>query len=72
MRLSRSWWLFTWDGRVQRLQYLVAGTVLVAIKYAIDWSVAARFGEAWHIWNYFLPVHDISVSGIGARHPAGS
>ena len=25
-------WLFTWEGRVERLPYFLAGTVLVAVK----------------------------------------
>jgi uncharacterized membrane protein YhaH (DUF805 family) len=45
-----SWkWLFTFEGRVQRLEYFLAGIGLLAIKYAIDWSVAARFGEHWYL-----------------------
>jgi len=60
-------WLFSWEGCVQRRHYLVAGATLLAIKYAIDASVAAVFGEPWRIWNYFLP-HDISLLGLG-REP---
>jgi uncharacterized membrane protein YhaH (DUF805 family) len=63
-------WLFTWEGRVSRRQYFAAGTILVAIKYAIDWSVAARFGESWRIWNYFYPARDVSLFGLGTRQPA--
>ncbi len=62
-------WFFTWQGRVQRLQYFRAGTVLVAVKYAIDWSVAAQFGETWRIWNYFLPLREASLFGLGGRQP---
>ncbi len=66
-----SWnWLFTWEGRVGRLRYFITGTILVAVKYAIDWSVAVRYGEAWHIWNYFVPSQDVSLFGLGGRHPA--
>ena len=65
-----SWkWFFTWEGRVQRLQYFLAGTILVAIKYAIDWSVAAHFGERWRVWNYVLPSHDVSLFTLGIRQP---
>jgi uncharacterized membrane protein YhaH (DUF805 family) len=69
--MRQNWWkwLFTWEGRVQRQQYFLAGTVLVAIKYAIDWSVAAQFGETWRIWNYFLPSRDISLFGLAGRKP---
>jgi len=65
-----SWkWLFTWEGRVGRKPYFLAGVVLVAVKYAIDWSVAARFGESWRLWNYFLPPRDVSPFGLGSRQP---
>jgi uncharacterized membrane protein YhaH (DUF805 family) len=65
-----SWkWLFTWQGRVQRLRYFLAGALLVAVKFAIDWSVAAQFGETWRIWNYFLPLREASLFGLGGRQP---
>lgn len=65
-----SWkWLFTWEGRVQRLPYFLAGTILTCIKYAIDHSVAAHFGETWRIWNYFLPAGNVSVFELGRRQP---
>lgn len=67
---QESWkWLFTWDGRVQRVPYLLAGTTLTVIKYAIDSLVAAHFGETWRIWNYFFPALDVSLSGLGLRQP---
>src|SRR5437588_8598096 len=62
-------WLFTWEGRVERLPYFLAGPVLVAVKYVIDSSVAAHFGESWRIWNYFLPPRDASLFGLGGRPP---
>jgi uncharacterized membrane protein YhaH (DUF805 family) len=65
-----SWkWLFTWDGRVQRGPYLLAGTVLTALKFTIDRSVAAHFGETWRIWNYFFPPLEVSLSELGMRQP---
>ncbi len=65
-----SWkWLFTWDGRVQRWPYLLAGTSLTALKYAIDFFVAAHFGERWRIWYYFFPSLDVSFSVMGLRQP---
>src|SRR5258708_3647311 len=65
-----SWkWIFTWEGHVQRLQYFLAGAILVAVKYVIDLSVASRFGEAWRIWNYFLPSRDVSLFELGHRQP---
>ena len=45
--MPQSWWkwLFTWEGKVGRLQYLSAGAILSALKFVIDWLVAGRFGE---------------------------
>jgi uncharacterized membrane protein YhaH (DUF805 family) len=69
--VSSNWlsWPFTWEGRVQRRPYFLAGAILVAVKYAIDRSVAAKFGETWHIWNYFLPALDTSFFAPGIRRP---
>ncbi|MGA8213886.1 MAG: DUF805 domain-containing protein [Candidatus Sulfotelmatobacter sp.] len=58
-----------WEGRVQGRHYFLAGAILVAVKYAIDRSVAAKFGETWHIWNYFLPALDTSFFALGIRRP---
>ena len=69
MRLDSWKWLFTWDGRVQRGPYFLAGTTLTIIKYAIDSLVAAHFGESWRIWNYFFPALDVSLSELGSRQP---
>jgi uncharacterized membrane protein YhaH (DUF805 family) len=65
-----SWkWLFTWNGRVQRRPYFLAGTALTVLKYAIDFSVSAHFRETWRIWNYFFPSLDVSLWGLGSRQP---
>ncbi len=65
-----SWkWLFTWDGRVQRVPYFLAGTILTILKYAIDFAVAAHFGETWRVWNYFFPSVDVSLFELGNRQP---
>ena len=65
-----SWkWLFTWDGRVQRVPYFLAGTILTILKYAIDSAVAAHFGETWRIWNYFFPSGNISFFEMGNHQP---
>jgi uncharacterized membrane protein YhaH (DUF805 family) len=65
-----SWkWLFTWDGRVQRKPYFLAGSILTVIKYAIDYFVAAHFGETWRIWNYVFPASQISIFDLGLRRP---
>jgi uncharacterized membrane protein YhaH (DUF805 family) len=65
-----SWkWLFTWEGRVQRGPYLLAGSILSVIKYGIDSLVAAHFGQTWQIWNYVLPGSQLSVFELGQRRP---
>ncbi len=65
-----SWkWLFTWDGRVQRLPYLLAGTTLTIVKFVIDRSVAAHYGESWRIWTYFFPPLEVSLSELGSSQP---
>jgi uncharacterized membrane protein YhaH (DUF805 family) len=57
-----SWkWLFTWDGRVQRAPYFLAGATLTVLKYAIDSAVSAHFGETWRIWNYVIPASQVSI-----------
>lgn len=66
----RQWkWFFTWEGRVTRLEYFLAGTSLSLIKFAIDHAVAARFGESWQIWNYVIASEHVSLFGLGARKP---
>jgi uncharacterized membrane protein YhaH (DUF805 family) len=59
-------WLFTWEGRIQRLPYFLAGTILVAIKYLMDRTVAARFGETWQLQNYVLPSLHFTVLDLGS------
>src|SRR5258708_4848430 len=70
--MTQNWWkwLFTWEGKVGRLQYLLAGTLLTALKFVIDWSVAHRFGETWRIWNYILPPRESLFLGIVGNRPA--
>ena len=48
-------WLFTWEGTVTRAQYFIAGALLLALKYAIDSTIAARLGIPWKPWIYFVP-----------------
>lgn len=65
MRPNAWKWLFTWEGRVQRLPYFLAGIILAAIKYAIDRLVAAHFHEHWRIWNYALPALGVLIFAQG-------
>ncbi len=66
----RNWkWLLTWEGRVTRMEYFLAGSILSLIKFAIDHAVAAHFGEPWQIWNYVIASEHVSLFGLGARKP---
>jgi uncharacterized membrane protein YhaH (DUF805 family) len=69
--MRRNLWndLLAFQGRITRAQYFLTGVGLVSLKYVIDYSVAAHFGKAWKIWNYFVPPADFSVFGLGARQP---
>jgi uncharacterized membrane protein YhaH (DUF805 family) len=64
-KLWRQW--LSLEGRVSRGRYLLCGIILVALKYAIDFSVAAHFGHPWHIWNYILPPADMGLFGPGVE-----
>jgi len=70
--MTQNWWkwLFSWEGKVGRFQYLLAGTCLSAIKFAIDWSVARGFGETWTLWNYVFPRQESLFLGMGGNRPA--
>lgn len=37
--MRRNWlkWFFTFEGRVNRREYLVSGLLLAAVKIGIDW-----------------------------------
>ncbi len=70
--MPQDWWkwLFTWEGRVGRLQYFLGGTILSTVKLALDWSVANRFGETWRIWNYVFPRQELLFLGMRSNQPA--
>lgn len=61
--------LFTFQGRVSRTHYFVAGSLLLALKFFLDHSIAARFGQSWHIWSYFFPPANLSIFGLGSSNP---
>jgi uncharacterized membrane protein YhaH (DUF805 family) len=68
--ITKIWhYLFSFDGRISRTAYCFTGTALVLTKYGIDSAVAARFGVAWKLWNYFLPPRDLTVFGLGEQNP---
>ena len=66
--MLRTLWnhFFSFDGHVRRLPYFATGVALVLLKYSLDFTIAARFGEPWRIWYYFLPPSSLSVFGLGA------
>jgi hypothetical protein len=50
------------DGKTGRLGYLLAGTVLLVLKHALDLGVADHFGRAWSPFAYFvLPTEALGV-----------
>jgi uncharacterized membrane protein YhaH (DUF805 family) len=66
---ANSWPTATSSLRVSRAHYFVAGSLLLALKFIIDRSIAARFGQSWHIWSYFFPPADLSIFGLGSSNP---
>ncbi len=52
---------FSFEGRIDRARYFIIGVFLVALKYFVDWSIAARFHRPWSAWNYFVPPSDVSM-----------
>jgi uncharacterized membrane protein YhaH (DUF805 family) len=51
--MEQGWkWLFTWQGRVSRLTYLLSGTMLALLKYSVDGLAARHFGVLWRLWSY--------------------
>ena len=53
--------LWTCRGKIDRAPYIVAGVLLFAIKFAIDWTIAnVFFGENWSPINYLIwPNHRV-------------
>ncbi len=50
MNLGSIW---TWNGRVSRGVYALAGFLGFAIKHNLDRLLAYESGLQWHIWNYW-------------------
>ncbi len=59
--------LFSWQGRVSRKGYLLAGILLFAIKYPLDFAVSMAFKQPWNPLMYLSP----RVSPFGREVPAG-
>ncbi len=47
--------LFSWEGRVTRRAYLIAGLLLFAAKYPVDFLISKHFGHAWNPLMYLSP-----------------
>jgi len=52
MHYWRRLWL--WHGTIERIPYFVTGAALCALKYLIDWLIAARFGYRWKPIHYWI------------------
>lgn len=63
-------WLFTFRGRVSRLQYFFSGLTLVVLKFSIDSFAAARFGQPWEALNYIYPPLELTLFGLAGPHRA--
>ncbi len=55
--MRRNWlkWLFTFEGRVSRVEYFVAGVLLAGLKVVLDWWATGRFVGKMYLWGYDLP-----------------
>jgi uncharacterized membrane protein YhaH (DUF805 family) len=47
--------LFSWEGRVSRKGYLLAGLLLFALKYPIDLLISMAFHQEWNPLMYLSP-----------------
>jgi len=54
--------IWTWNGRVSRSTYIIAGFLGFAIKHNLDRLLAYESGLQWHIWNYWYALD-------GSTHP---
>lgn len=43
------------------MPYLTTGILLLLLKFGLDFSIAAHWGHAWSIVNYFLPPRDLTM-----------
>lgn len=53
MRSAFNFWSF--EGRVSRRVYVLAGVLLLAIKYGLDLAISMRFGRDWNPLMYLSP-----------------
>ena len=66
MKPALQFW--SWEGVVSRQAYLVAGLVLFAVKYPLDWLVSRAFDRPWNLLMYLSP--RVSPLLKLAEHPA--
>jgi hypothetical protein len=51
--------LWSWNGTIERLPYLLIGTILFLFKFAIDWMIATYgFDRPWSPLNYVVWPND--------------
>ncbi len=60
--------LFSVRGTIDRRTYIIAALCLVALKYAIDHTIAMHFGVPWPVTVYVLPANGFNIYGIGGVH----
>ena len=67
--MRRNWlkWLFSFEGRVGRAEYFVAGVLLAGLKIALDWWMTGLFVGWLYLWGY-----DLSVILLRDVRPCGS
>jgi hypothetical protein len=58
--------LWRWRGTIDRFPYLLAGTALLVLKYALDWlTVNVLFGRSWAPLDYFvIPVQANRIAAL--------
>lgn len=72
MRIAPSL-LWTWNHKLDRLPYLLAGVLLFLLKFAIDRTIAAWFfHQDWSPLNYLLWPNDRVVRVFELDHPEQS
>ena len=48
-----NFWSF--EGKISRVRYVIAGVLLLAIKYGLDLAISMRFGRDWSPLMYLSP-----------------
>ena len=64
--------LWTWNRAIDRAPYLLAGSALFAVKFAIDWAIAGWvFGKSWSPINYLIWPNDRVLRVFELSGPEG-